>query len=94
MYRHATMRLRCHACSAEQPLPALMLSPLGGHLCWRCDVRAQIAGHEARARSQLSVVREPRRLRGRLAQLFGAIPSVVLFLGFCATTRLFVLAFS
>ena len=94
MYRHATIRLRCHACGAEQPLPALMLSPLGGHLCWRCDVREQIASHEARARSQISVVREPRRPLGPLAQFFCTFGLILLFLGFCVTTLFLVFAIS
>ena len=42
MYRHAVMRLRCHACGAEQPLPT------GGRLCDRCILAQQIVEHRRR----------------------------------------------
>ena len=50
MYRQAVLRVPCVACGAEEALARMELSPRGGHWCWRCQLKAQIAAHTARTR--------------------------------------------
>ncbi len=46
MYRQASLRVPCVACGIEETLVRMALSPRGGHWCWRCQMRAQIAEHD------------------------------------------------
>ena len=48
MYRYADLHVPCVVCRVEQPLARMELSPRGGHWCWRCQLKAQIAEHAPR----------------------------------------------
>lgn len=45
MYRHAGLVVACATCGVEQLSTRMALGPLGGHQCWKCQMRAQIAEH-------------------------------------------------
>ena len=67
MYRHTSLRVPCVSCGVEQALTRMELSPRGGHWCWRCQMSAQIAEHEAaplRHRSSSTPPSTVRQLRG------------------------------
>jgi hypothetical protein len=45
MYRNAGLIVSCASCGVEQVSTRMALGPLGGHQCWKCQLRAQIAEH-------------------------------------------------
>ena len=95
MYRHAALRLPCERCAAEHPRHALVLSPSGsGHVCWRCQLRAQIAEHERESRASHAPWRSTPRLAARptaTPRLMGAL-GIFAIAVMCALALMAVLA--